>query len=427
MTINVRHYRDSDDFAARALEAKAAQHRQIPILSKLVKVYPEFTGRYDTKARLYENHIAVVAEDTTNNFICGGCCVGIKRVYYQGEIKKAGYLFDLRVHEDYQRRGVGAMINTAVESACKEAEVDFIYFTVNMSNMKARAFYKKFQYIEACQRKLSFTPLLFTKPNTAKGPVKVSVQKVAVTIRPVSAKEFNSLASNFYNQADLALVNKEGNTDFSCLLESDRYVGSWVAEPSTATANLDKSWAAVVLMNGDGFAEIKIERLIFAPDTWKKSSTILATAAICLFVVIAWSRNLWFSYQSESFIPFTFVVSVVFLLIVLAVGGLVLALVLFCTSRTRTRARIVAPIISGPMGHELFAVLKKYVQSVASAEGFAFSILNLDTTDALVVGKSVDPVHGKKVQGTTMFMLKCFTGTQQPFKTHNFFDPRDLA
>jgi hypothetical protein len=43
--------------------------------------------------------VHIIDKDLGKYKICAGSCLGIKDIYIGGEVKKVGYVFDLRVHE----------------------------------------------------------------------------------------------------------------------------------------------------------------------------------------------------------------------------------------------------------------------------------------------------------------------------------------
>jgi len=48
----------------------------------------------------------------------------------------AGYIFDLRVHDSYQRLGLGYKLSQQLEEIAKEKGCSFLYLSVNSTNKK---------------------------------------------------------------------------------------------------------------------------------------------------------------------------------------------------------------------------------------------------------------------------------------------------
>jgi hypothetical protein len=107
LTIIYRHFRAIDGPALIRLVDEASQHFTFMGLVKAGTIHRE---SFDMKSRCFKDHVILVAEAIPKNGskqaeICGGVCLGIKEMYFSGEVRKAGVLFDLRVSERYQRRG----------------------------------------------------------------------------------------------------------------------------------------------------------------------------------------------------------------------------------------------------------------------------------------------------------------------------------
>eukprot|EP00756_Hemistasia_phaeocysticola_P052450 Hpha_TRINITY_DN27691_c0_g1::TRINITY_DN27691_c0_g1_i1::g.57420::m.57420 len=156
MAITERAYRSGDSEACKGLEKKARQGKRWAWLSKLLDVvfrlhFVHHAG-FDEKARQYENHVIRVAEDSDTAQIVGVVCVGIKRVVIRGETFKAAMIFDLRVDETYQGKGIGRLLSTAAEAESTKHGVDFWYLSVNGDNTKAKTLYKSLGYHHASTR-----------------------------------------------------------------------------------------------------------------------------------------------------------------------------------------------------------------------------------------------------------------------------------
>ncbi|CAE8665793.1 unnamed protein product, partial [Polarella glacialis] len=134
----VRDYRPEDDAAINELEKRASQHRYIPIVSDLFKASLRHIVRFDLKAAQFDSYHILCVEDAVDGTLCGVVVCGCKLVWLQGRQRKCGYIYDLRIHENYQRRGLGLRLSEAVEARAREAEVEFLYLTVNSNNEPAK-------------------------------------------------------------------------------------------------------------------------------------------------------------------------------------------------------------------------------------------------------------------------------------------------
>jgi ribosomal protein S18 acetylase RimI-like enzyme len=63
-----------------------------------------------------------------------------------GELQ--GHIFDLSVHEEYQRLGIGEKLMSMAEQFCAEGGMKYVCFNVTTSNVKAVKFYEKIGYAE---------------------------------------------------------------------------------------------------------------------------------------------------------------------------------------------------------------------------------------------------------------------------------------
>jgi len=114
-----------------------------------------------------------------------------------------------------------------------------------------------------------------------------------------------------------------------------------------------------------------------------------------------------------------------------AAGALCGGLLRFVTSRARERARLVAPVASGPRGVELLGKLVLHAKAEARKRGFAVAIANLDARDPRLPAFGGRPGAG----GQTLFMTKRLAAADgdvaaeesSAFGVQCFFDPRDLS
>ena len=75
------------------------------ILKGLIKVGKKFTGAYHLKSEKFKEHIILVVEeinDSDDNKIIGACSISVTNKHFGGVKKKTGFLYNMRIHSDYQ-------------------------------------------------------------------------------------------------------------------------------------------------------------------------------------------------------------------------------------------------------------------------------------------------------------------------------------
>jgi predicted N-acetyltransferase YhbS len=117
-----RSYRPEDEEACELLEERADQFRNPKlqetflvggILKRLqdsVQVYLSYGGRgFDARARVAEDHEIVVCE--LQNNVVAVVLINIQTVVWKEALIKVGWVYGLRVDQDYQRRGIGRCLS----------------------------------------------------------------------------------------------------------------------------------------------------------------------------------------------------------------------------------------------------------------------------------------------------------------------------
>lgn len=100
LTIHYRFLKPEDSKAVIDLEEEASQGRfKIPFL----RVGTIHRQPFGEKMKVFKDGFVLVAEAEVKGVmdICACICVGIKDIFFQGRIVKAGVIFDLRVSERY--------------------------------------------------------------------------------------------------------------------------------------------------------------------------------------------------------------------------------------------------------------------------------------------------------------------------------------
>jgi N-acetylglutamate synthase-like GNAT family acetyltransferase len=102
-------------------------------------------------AKTAEEHEIIVCKDTLPNAptIIAIIAVNIRTVFWSGTPIKVGWVYGLRVDEDYQRKGIGMVLSAELERRCRERSVSMLHLTVNLENEKAISLYTNLGYQHA--------------------------------------------------------------------------------------------------------------------------------------------------------------------------------------------------------------------------------------------------------------------------------------
>jgi len=228
LSITYRLYTPSDDVPLIALEKEASQgNKYVRLIADFSTIHRE---PFDSKCKLFPDHIIVVAEaqrpNSAQKDLCGCACLGIKEIYFNQKKVKAGVLFDLRVSERYQRKGIGATICELIEKLAAEKGCEFIYLSVNNNNNKAIFLYTKLGYSVISHRRMGF---MTTPPQShdlipSEVEIEHNGRPVKLKFERLTREEALDSYNKFYLNQDLALVNWKELTD------SQEYIGTFVAK-----------------------------------------------------------------------------------------------------------------------------------------------------------------------------------------------------
>lgn len=143
-----RSYRPEDEEACELLEERANQFKNPKLretflvggllqrLQDSVQVYLSYGGRgFDARATVAEDHEIIVCEIQNN--VVAVVLINIQTVFWNEAPIKAGWVYGLRVDQDYQRRGIGSRLSEEAERRCSGNGVSLLYLTVNVE-MKRR-------------------------------------------------------------------------------------------------------------------------------------------------------------------------------------------------------------------------------------------------------------------------------------------------
>ena len=135
----IRDFTPTDDAQCKALELSGGfVTPRNPIGKMLLRAGFTHHKTFDAKATQFPKSAVIVCEDTTpppgEPAIVGMVMLGMKRATLRGKEWLLGYTFDLRVHEQVRRQGIGKRLCAEVEARCAAAGVDVMYLSVNADN-----------------------------------------------------------------------------------------------------------------------------------------------------------------------------------------------------------------------------------------------------------------------------------------------------
>ena len=258
----IRKYCDEDDAACKALEMRAMQGGRYPRLQYLMRFFiragfAHYSG-FDAKARQYEDRAILVAEDDEGSgSIVGVVCAAIKACHVRGTEQKVGYIFDLRVHEEYQGRKIGSQLSKAIEQECIQKGCALLYLSVNKDNVKANSLYRKHGWVHASPRSPSIDVLI--------SPIRMEDPTVAV--EKVTTAKAIELTEQGHRDADMRPC------DMNALFGSDLYEGTFVARRGS-------SYAGISLWNGSSLGGIKVDRLVLPVSFYQTDAAGLLAKAL---------------------------------------------------------------------------------------------------------------------------------------------------
>jgi ribosomal protein S18 acetylase RimI-like enzyme len=394
--ISICEYTPADDAACKELEVTASQFQA---LGGLVKFAFHHFSTFDAKPSQFSDHLILLAkqEDT----IVGVVCVAIKRAWVHGAEHSCGFVFDLRVRESHQRRGIGSQLTAALESHCKKRGVTFLYLSVNNDNSKARALYSREQWHRGSRRALIFRPLLML-PSPRKEDLRVAADCGGVSL--LTHTEAKHTMSKYFARRDLGLTESE----LDRLLASECYLGTYMASDG-------KSSAALSLWHGSTFTTFAPVRIFLPISYWSWLAPLLA-GGIALAAFMA-SRALVNASTNS-------VLRAAAAAVCAGVGMAGSSFARFVYTRKAFRARAFAPVTSGPGWEPLMRAVHARLASDARARGFGVLIINEDVTSPLVA------CLGAPARSPTSFWQKVLQpATVEPLsalQSDMFFDPRDM-
>jgi len=273
-TLRIRPYAPADDAACKRLELVASQFQSC---RGLVKAAIEHYAAFDAKAQQFAQHLVLVCtDDELGGAVFGVIAVAVKRANCCGALRKVGYVFDLRVDQSHQRRGIALALSAEAEARVSQApfEVEYLYLSVNSDNTKAKALYSRMGW-SLCSKRCLFFDLL-SRPAALTSEARAAAGGV-LRIRDTS--EAVGKTADAYAGNDLCLEREELERS---LFLSPLYLGTF------ALADGRGSYAQLSLWHSSFFTGFLPIRLLFPWELWRVSAPLLfvsaAATAACAFL-----------------------------------------------------------------------------------------------------------------------------------------------
>ena len=472
--LSLRSFRSAeDDKACSALELRASQHknakiRRIPLVGYLyglfedsIQVYPAYTKGFDAQAAAGadENEIVVCCDKSDNDeeTVVAVIVCNIRTVFWGRKPIKVGWVYGLRVHEDYQCQGIGTALSDELERRCRKRGVAMLYLTVNQDNEKAKSLYSKLGYQAASERSVR------TKFLMAKESISDEVLVVSTVVPEIAAE----MTATCYDSIDLSPAGPSIKDGFMRIASSPYFERIFIAvnrsELSSEILQLEqagdekvlsnaiakeiqngkiKSYGGVSLWNGSAFRKFVVVRLIFRKETWLSAKFRWSLALGLTTISGVWWQSLarrfllHFSNTTQS----SWWPAVVLGAEVLAAAATSVVMYKFyrfyrfiiSRDSSHLSARAFAPLCSGPMGIDCLHGALVGSRNFSQRNGHGIWIMNVAEAhpDSSAFGKSgfsasflqkwLSP--GSAVDSPSPLSNEKW----KSFSPSAFFDPRDL-
>ena len=392
----IRDFTDADDAECKDLETRASMAPG-RVTRALLSVHFTHNRAFNAKASQFDDHSIIVAQCRDTKTIAGCVCLGVKHITYKNTQHTIGYLFDLRVREDYQRCGIGKRLSGEVEARLWARGADFVYLSVNSDNARAQKLYEVLGY-SVCSRRTPFSDVLIPSWRELLNPFASDVPDIKHTVTVSTQPSQKILAE--YKKRDMWLANE------GAIVGSEFFRGFAHAEDGD-------SYASVGMWDSSALSGFVFNKFLLLPG-WVWGTTwfqlLLLSAPVALMVNLARSMT---------------VLSLTSAVVVLAMTVAAVQLRGFVAdgfSQRKIRFRIFAPIVKGPKGGELFQSVLQKARVTARQGKYLMTVCNLDEKDASCEQFQKRPLF------RTIFMAKPRPGaaTIGMFAPDAFFDPRDI-
>eukprot|EP00929_Paragymnodinium_shiwhaense_P059406 TRINITY_DN29757_c0_g1_i1.p1 TRINITY_DN29757_c0_g1~~TRINITY_DN29757_c0_g1_i1.p1 ORF type:complete len:456 (+),score=121.74 TRINITY_DN29757_c0_g1_i1:86-1453(+) len=437
--ITIRKFdRSLDNKACCDLEASASQTP--PWAKWLIDGMFLHPKGFDARLNTFSLGHALVAINEETGALCGMVCAAAKKVHMRsdGDAEMLlGYIFDLRVDERVQGKGIGKRLSLWAEQLLEEVGCDRVYLTVNKDNKKAKALYNKLGY-EECSSRWPHSGIISVSADEARDHAEEAAKAAGASVHRIEKAEeaLEHYCKHLADYGDFALAKSEAEL----LFKSDQFLGMYVATPSsssTASPKAEKEFASVVLWHGSKYSGFTLTRFFGLPSGayFGKPGVALACAAACALLAgyggltyAAVSHGAWWSMLGCSlFCAGSAWIGSKAMPFVRVIGSLLKkpasADAKEETELAKTRARLWGAVGKGNKAGALLKAAVAAAEAEATESGFVMSVLNMDEDH---------PLRGHLPRGKfrTTFMQKAIgqkaTSSLPRLHPLNFHDPRDI-
>eukprot|EP00978_Attheya_sp_CCMP212_P013994 scaffold35402_cov49-Attheya_sp.AAC.1 len=317
----LRSYRPEDHDACEWLEVRANQFRnskldKLPIVGnlllglkeRLVQVHQGHPKGFDARAKTADDHEIVVCEDLEEDGsrrVIAVVAVNIRSVLWKGVTIRVGWVYDLRVDQDYQRQGIARVLSQDLERRCLEKGVSMLHLTVNLDNTKAKCFYQALGYQHASHRApctkflvaeetLSTNVVVFQPNNPELAAVWIKEFYENIDMAPSNGNEFLKLLTSVNCEGTFVGVHRSNIPDSSIpLLGKGREDDLSSALQKAIQSGEIQSYGGVSLWNASAMKSIKLVRLGVSKKTWISAPFQAALFAAFMMPMALWGSSLF--------------------------------------------------------------------------------------------------------------------------------------
>jgi len=80
-------------------------------------------GSFHDKGAKFDDSLILVCKVKDTGFICGVYCVGIQQLFFGGKAIRAGHVYGVRIHAQYQKLGLGHRLQAEAERLCSDKKI----------------------------------------------------------------------------------------------------------------------------------------------------------------------------------------------------------------------------------------------------------------------------------------------------------------
>lgn len=205
-------YSESDSASIQQMELTCAQPLSSDFPFHIVKYARIYQSPYHFRPQMYSDHLTILAKWSDSGKVVGVISGAVKTAYYDNAPVRTGYVFDLRVHDEYKRQGVGTALVKAMEKRLAVKGAELIYAVIYVKNKPAEMMFRGDLGYKIATRK------------TVHVEETVAKNKSPMPLIQVDRKEAEAHLLGFYKDKDLSLVS------YSELFASPEYLGTYCVQ-----------------------------------------------------------------------------------------------------------------------------------------------------------------------------------------------------